>query len=76
MRFDNENPASVSTATGGEVFGGISFDDATNLLILNVGWGTGKGCPIIVGRYENGRVDKRTIALCDGHAAWLEWCGP
>ena len=50
MRFDNENPgSSVSTATGGEVFGGITFDDVANLLILNVGWGTGKGFTDLTG---------------------------
>ncbi len=49
MRFDNENPASVSTATGGEVFGGITFDDSNNLLVLNVGWGSGKGFSDLTG---------------------------
>ena len=43
---------------------------------VSIEWEGGGNCPIIVGRYENGRVDKRTIALCDGHAAWLEWCAP
>lgn len=31
--------------------------------------------PVNVGRYESGRVDKRTIALCDPHGTWLEWRG-
>ncbi len=30
--------------------------------------------PINIGRYENGRSDKRTIALCDPHGTWLDWC--
>ena len=29
--------------------------------------------PVNIGRYENGKSTKRTIALCDPHGAWLEW---
>lgn len=29
--------------------------------------------PVNIGRYGNGRSDKRTIASCDPHGAWLEW---
>lgn len=29
--------------------------------------------PINIGRYENGKSTKRTIALCDPHGSWLEW---
>ena len=38
----NENPAVVTTGTGGETGLGISFDDAvgSKVLTLNVGWGT------------------------------------
>jgi len=44
MRFDNENPSAVSTsATGGEVGAGISYDDVSNILTVNVGWGSGAG---------------------------------
>jgi hypothetical protein len=43
---------------------------------VSIEWEGGGNCPIIVGRCEKGSVTKRTIALCDGHAAWLEWCAP
>lgn len=29
--------------------------------------------PVNIGRYENGKSDKRAIALCDPHGSWLEW---
>jgi len=29
--------------------------------------------PVRIGRYENGLSDKRTLASCDPHGAWLEW---
>jgi hypothetical protein len=29
--------------------------------------------PVVVGRYDNGRSTKRTVALCDPHGAWIEW---
>jgi CHRD domain len=32
-----------STASGGEIGAGISYDDATNLLTINVGWGSSQG---------------------------------
>ena len=43
MRWDNENPSSNSTATGGEIGAGIFYDDVLNLLTVNVGWGSGNG---------------------------------
>ena len=49
MRFDNENPSSASSGTGGEFGLGISYDDVSNLLILNVGWGLGKGFTDLTG---------------------------
>ncbi len=43
----NEVGASTGTATGGELpgglFGGIFLDDTTNLLTVNVGWGSALG---------------------------------
>jgi hypothetical protein len=40
---------------------------------VSVEWDGGH-YPLIVGRYDGAR-DKRTIALCDPHGAWLEWRG-
>lgn len=50
MRFSNENPASATgSGTGGEVNSGISFNNVTNALTLNVGWGSGKGFTDLTG---------------------------
>lgn len=49
MRFDNENPSASGSGTGGEVGAGISYDDVSNLLTLNVGWGTGNGFTNLTG---------------------------
>lgn len=38
----NENPT-VSGGSGGEIGGGITYNDATNQLSINVGWGSGNG---------------------------------
>jgi hypothetical protein len=39
----NEPGAVVSTASGGEIGAGIFLDDTTNLLTVNVGWGSSQG---------------------------------
>ena len=36
-------PAVASGGSGGEIGTGITFDDATNLLTINVGWGSSQG---------------------------------
>ncbi|MBC8010879.1 MAG: CHRD domain-containing protein [Burkholderiales bacterium] len=38
----NENPG-VTGGTGGEIGAGIFFDDVTNRITINVGWGSGNG---------------------------------
>ncbi len=45
----NENPAVVTTGTGGETGVGISFNDVSKVLTLNVGWGTVNGFTNISG---------------------------
>jgi hypothetical protein len=42
---------------------------------VSIEW-DGGDYPVNIGRYENGRCDKRTIALCDPHGAWLDWRAP
>lgn len=44
----NENPG-VTGGTGGEIGAGVSLDDVTNILTLNVGWGTGNGFTDLTG---------------------------
>ena len=36
-------PGSITGGTGGEIGAGITFDTATNLLSINVGWGSSQG---------------------------------
>lgn len=39
----NENQTVTGGGSGGEVGAGISFDDVSNILTINVGWGSGNG---------------------------------
>ena len=43
MSGANEVPANASTGTGGEIGAGITFDDVTKMLTVNVGWGAANG---------------------------------
>ncbi len=64
MRFDNENPASASgSGTGGEVGAGIIYDDVTNILTLNVGWGSGKGFSDLTGTVTPAHIHQAANAL-------------
>lgn len=36
-------PGSITGGTGGEIGAGITFDDVTKLLTINVGWGSSQG---------------------------------
>jgi len=49
MRFDNENPTASGSGTGGEIAPGIIYNDVTDLLTINVGWGSGKGFTDLTG---------------------------
>lgn len=41
--LNTNEPASPSGGTGGEIGAGIFYDDVSNLLTLNVGWGSSQG---------------------------------
>lgn len=52
LRFDNENPTATggsTIATGGEIGAGITFDDVSKVLTINVGWGSGNGFTNLTG---------------------------
>ncbi len=51
----NENPARAG-GSGGEVGSGISFDDATNILTINVGWGSANGFTDLTGNAVAGHI--------------------
>ena len=57
LRTTNENPADASgTATGGEILGGISFDDVSLVLTMRAGWGTGNGFANLTGNATAGHL--------------------
>ncbi len=45
----NENPSVAGGGSGGKIGAGIFLDDATNLLTINVGWGSGNGFTDLTG---------------------------
>lgn len=44
----NEVP-NATGGTGGEILGGITFDDVSKILTVNVGWGSGQGFTDLTG---------------------------
>ncbi len=41
---------------------------------VSIEWQGSSDYPVTIERYENGTVAARTVALCDPHGTWLEWC--
>jgi len=59
----NENSVINGNAgSGGEVGPGITFDDATRILTINVGWGSGKGFTNLTGNATVGHIHGPTAA--------------
>ena len=52
----NENPQNNSTATGGEIGLGISYNDATNQLALNFAYGSAFGFVDLTGNYSAAHI--------------------
>src|SRR5262245_29512446 len=48
--------------SGGEVGAGISFDDATNILTINTGWGSGQGFTNLTGPTTGGHLHGPTAS--------------
>ncbi len=64
MRFDNENPVSASgSATGAENGAGITFDDVSKILTINVGWGSGNGFSDLTGTVTAAHIHQAANAL-------------
>lgn len=63
MRFDNENPSATSTGTGNEVGAGISFNDISKVLTINVGWGSGNGFTNLTGTLTAAHIHQAANAL-------------
>jgi len=65
LRTDNENhPINGNgTGRGGEVGAGISFDDVSNVLTINVGWGSGQGFADLTGPVTIAHIHRAGDAL-------------
>ena len=71
MLSGNENGTVNGTpGTGGEVGSGISFDDATNVLTLNVGWGSLQGFTDLSGNVTAAHIHGPTASA--GTASFTE----
>lgn len=73
LLFTNE-PGVLSGGSGGEILGGISFDDVTKLLTINVGWGSANGFTNLTGDSTNAHVHGPTTNANgnDGSADWMQ----
>jgi hypothetical protein len=61
LRPGNE-PGAITGGTGGEIGAGITFDDVTNLLTLNVGWGSSQGFTNLNGTVSGFHIHGPTAA--------------
>ena len=63
MRTTNENSAVVgSSATGGELLGGITFNNVSLVLSINTGWGTTNGFINLSGNATAGHLHGPTTS--------------
>ena len=68
----NENPAvpSGQGGSGGEIGAGISYDDGSNVLTINIAWGSGNGFTDLTGDATAGHIHGPTVD--SGSAAFTE----
>ena len=71
LLFGNE-PAVASGGTGGEIGAGITFDDAINLLTINVGWGSSQGFTDLSSAANNSHIHGPT-ANVNGNNGVGDW---
>ncbi len=70
----NENISVTGTpGTGGEIGSGITFDDVTNILSINIGWGTTNGFTNLTSDVNNAHVHGPTTS--SGTASFTENAG-
>ena len=62
----NQNPAIAGGGSGGEIGAGISFDSATNLLSIDIGWGSGNGFSDLTGNAIAGHIHGPTPSTPPG----------
>jgi hypothetical protein len=56
LLIGNENPSVPSGGSGGEIGAGISFDTLSNVLTINIGWGSGNGFTDLTGTTTGGHI--------------------
>ena len=59
----NETGTSTTPGSGGETGAGIFFDDASNLITINVGWGSGHGFTDLSGNATASHLHGPTAAV-------------
>ena len=62
LRTGNE-PGSILGGSGGEIGAGISFSDVTNLLTVNVGWGSSQGFTDLSSLASNSHIHGPTASV-------------
>lgn len=55
-------PGAVTGGTGGEIGAGISYDDVTNILSINVGWGSSQGFTNLSSASNNSHIHGPTTS--------------
>lgn len=55
-------PGAVTGGTGGEIGAGISYDDVTNILSINVGWGSSQGFTNLSSASNNSHIHGPTAS--------------
>lgn len=79
IQFDLQGQAGAGllpgneTGTGGEIGAGISFDDVTKMLTINVGWGTANGFTNLTGAASAAHV--HGITASNAPASFLQNAG-
>ena len=61
--LNTNEPGSIIGGTGGEIGAGILFDDVTNLLTLNVGWGSSQGFTDLSSLANNSHIHGPTVNI-------------
>jgi hypothetical protein len=70
LRIGNENPAILSGGSGGEIGAGISFNDSTLVLTINIAWGSANGFTDLTGNAIAGHIHGPTAS--GGTAAFTQ----
>ena len=73
LRGSNENPAVVGGGSGGEAGAGITFNDVTLILTLNLAWGATNGFINLTGDATAGHIHGPTAST--GAAAFTQNAG-